>query len=153
MTPTKPISLKHTTFFFISLFFLIVAFFHGPLYAFFPNFFEPVNKFITEVGPTILYLAGFVALFIAIFAWLPTWASLVLFVTLVLISGLYLRDKDVSIRKDSGNFHLAVVKKPVTVSPPVSPSTASPPALPSSQSPSPPVSPPVAEGKEQEQDK
>ncbi len=143
-------SLKHTTFFFISLFFLLVAFFHGPLYAVFPNIFEPVHKFITDVGATILYLAGFVALFIAIFAWLPTWASLVLFVTLVFISGIYLRDKDVSVQKDNGNFHLAVVKKTVTVPLPPSSTTASPPASspasPSSQSPS--VSPLEVEKKD-----
>ena len=109
--------MKHTTFFFISLFFLSVAFFHGSLYTYFPETFEPVNKFIHEVGPSILYIAGGLAFLIAIFTWLPTWASLVLFIILIFTGGFYLRDRDVSVKIENESFYLTVVKKTVVQSP------------------------------------
>jgi hypothetical protein len=106
--------MKHTTFFFIGVFLLVVAFFHGLLYTYFPSVFEPIHRFITDLGPAILYIAGFLALEIAIFTWLPTEISLVLFVVLILISGFYLRDKNVSFRAEDGNFSLTVVKKTIS---------------------------------------
>ena len=108
--------MKHTTFFFIGIFLLLVAFFHGPLYTYFPDVFEPIHRFITDLGPAILYIAGFLALGIAIFTWLPTEISLVLFVVLILIGGFYLRDKNVSFKAENGNFSLTVVKKTISTS-------------------------------------
>lgn len=104
--------MKHTIFFFISFFFLLVAFFHQPLYATFPQIFEPVNKFVVEIGPTILYLTGFLALIIAIFTWLPTWASVIVFIIFIIVNGLYLKDKQVLMTMEDDTLHIDIVNKP-----------------------------------------
>lgn len=104
--------MKHTIFFFISFFFLLVAFFHQPLYATFPQIFEPVNKFVVEIGPTILYLTGFLALIIAIFTWLPTWASVIVFIIFIIVNGLYLKDKQVLMMMEDDALHIDIVNKP-----------------------------------------
>jgi len=106
--------MKHLIFLFIGGFFLGLVLFHQPLSAIFPQVLEPVNKFIHEVGPSILYLAGSLSLIIAIFIWLPTWASIICFILLVFTSGWYLKDKEVSIRLENENLYVDIVKKSPT---------------------------------------
>lgn len=104
--------MKHMIFSFISFFFLLLAFFHQPLYATFPQIFEPVNKFVLEIGPAILYITGFLALIIAVFTWLPTWMSVIVFVIFIIVNGLYLKDKEVHMKIEDNTLHIDVVKKP-----------------------------------------
>ena len=92
--------MKHTTFLFIGLFLLLTALLYQPLYSLFPDLIEPIYKFINDVGADILYIAGFLALIIALFSWLPTWASISLFVVLMFAGGYYLSDKTISIKID-----------------------------------------------------
>jgi len=89
--------MKQRLFLFISFFLLVMASFHEPLYLLFPEAFEPVERFMNDVGSAILYCAGFLALIIATFSALPTWISLFLFVILIFMSGFYLSDKNISI--------------------------------------------------------
>jgi len=103
--------MKYTTFFFISLFFLTLAFFHQPLFSVFPQVFEPVDKFITEVGPAILYVAGGLAFIITMFTGLPTWASVVAFVAIILGGGFYLQDKTVSLKLEESSLFLSITPK------------------------------------------
>ena len=110
--------MKHTIFFFISLFFLLLAFFHQPLYATFPQIFEPINKFVVEVGPSILYVTGFLALIIAVFTWLPTWVSVIVFILFIMTSGFYLKDKEVLIKiDDDSTLHIDIMEKTESVLP------------------------------------
>jgi len=101
--------MKHATFLFIGIFLLFLAFFHEPLYVIFPEVFEPVVKFTHDVGAEILYLLGTTALIIALFSWLPTWASLSVFVTFMFLTGYYFSDKEVSITVATKN-HTKIVR-------------------------------------------
>lgn len=103
--------MKHTTFFFISLFLLSIAFFHSNLYQWFPTTLTPIEKFITDIGPEILYIAGSLALLIALFGCLPTWLSLITFIVITGGMGIYLQDKKISILGENGNYYLLLEKK------------------------------------------
>jgi len=105
--------MKHTTFFFISIFLLSIAFFHSNLYQWFPTTLTPVEKFITDIGPEILYIAGFLALIIALFCCLPTWLSLTTFIVITGGMGIYIQDKKISILGENGNYYLLLEKKTV----------------------------------------
>lgn len=89
--------MKHITFLSIGIFLLVIALCCDPLYSIFPSIFEPVEKFISQEGAEILYIAGFLALIIGLFTWLPTWVSLWLFVALIFTSGYFLSGKEISI--------------------------------------------------------
>ena len=88
-------------FFVISILLLSLAFFYQPLYATFPELFEPVYIFINDIGTDILFIAGFLSLMIALFSGLPTWASILLFILLMSGCGYYLIGKDVQIKIDN----------------------------------------------------
>lgn len=88
--------MKHITFLSIGIFLLVITC-CDPLYSIFPNIFEPIEKFISQEGTDILYIAGALALIIGLFTWLPTWISLSLFVALMFAGGYFLSGKEISI--------------------------------------------------------
>jgi membrane protein implicated in regulation of membrane protease activity len=80
---------------------LILAFFNEALYQTNPEIFKPVYDFIQGIGTPILYIGGYFAVVIALFLWLPTWISVVLFVVLMFASGYYIKDgKGISLKID-----------------------------------------------------
>lgn len=103
--------LKQVIFLALSFLFLLIAFLHEPLYLTFPTFFEPVNQFIQDMGSAIFYLGGFLALTITLFIWLPTWASLLLFFSLMMTSGFYLNYKVVQITLEKSSIFITIKDK------------------------------------------
>ncbi len=79
--------MKPIAFFLIGVFFLSLALFH--FFGLFQDIFKPVYGFI---GSDVLYIGGVAALIIALFSWLPTWLSILLFMVLVFGGGFYFND-------------------------------------------------------------
>ncbi|RKZ75408.1 MAG: hypothetical protein DRR19_29335 [Candidatus Parabeggiatoa sp. nov. 1] len=89
--------MKPIAFFLIGVLLLLLAFFYQPLYTLFPETFEPVYQFLNQMDTDILYIAGFLALIIALFDALPTLLSVPLFLALAFAGGYFLGDMDISI--------------------------------------------------------
>ena len=69
----------------------------------FMEFFQPAYQFLDEIkiNTDILYIGGFLAIVIGIFAGLPAWTSFFLFLLLMVGSGYYIMDRDISITMDN----------------------------------------------------
>mgnify|MGYP003572547701 CR=1 FL=1 len=89
--------MKSIGFFVISFVLLVLAVSYQPLYALFPETLQPFYQLINQINTDILYIAGFLALMIAIFDGLPMLVSLPLFLVLTLASGYFLSEIDISI--------------------------------------------------------
>jgi uncharacterized membrane protein len=79
--------MKPIAFFLIGVLLLSLALFH--FFGLFQDIFKPVYGLI---GSDVLYIGGIAALIIALFSWLPTWLSLLLFLALVFGGGFYFKD-------------------------------------------------------------
>jgi hypothetical protein len=81
---------KPMMFLLIGAILLILAFFYPNLEGINPAF-KPVSDFIGSIGTPILYIGGYFAVVIALFLWLPTWISLVLFLVVLFAGGYYIK--------------------------------------------------------------
>jgi len=89
---------KSILFFVIAVLSLALAMFFEPLYGLSPEFFEPVYQFIKNGGADVLYITSFLAFIIALFSWLSTWTSLLVFVILMVASGYFLSIEGVVVK-------------------------------------------------------
>jgi hypothetical protein len=92
--------MKAIAFFLIGFVLLLLAVFYQPLHSLFPETFEPVYQFLNQTGTDILYIAGFLALTIALFEALPTLISIPLFLALTFAGGYFLGELDISVAVD-----------------------------------------------------
>jgi glucan phosphoethanolaminetransferase (alkaline phosphatase superfamily) len=81
---------KPMMFLLIGAILLILAFFYPSLESIDPAL-KPVADFIGSIGTSILCVCGYFAVVIALFLWLPTWISLLLFLVVLFLGGYYIK--------------------------------------------------------------
>ena len=91
--------MKQIIFFLIAVFCVALAMFIEQLNGMYPDIFEPIYQFIViNGGADVLYITGFLALVIAIFSWLSTWMSILLFVILMVGGGYIISNEGVDLK-------------------------------------------------------